>query len=102
MRLADLAILNESKSFALSQRVRANVIVADWKRGVRYSTMYFRSVANGVVIDISAENIQFVGFSLGGQISGFFAGHIFHMKHHRIGKIKAHLANASITASALV
>lgn len=41
------------------------------------------------VYPIAPENIHFIGFSLGGQMSGFFARHFYDVTSTRIGRITA-------------
>jgi len=81
-----------------------NVIAVDWSRGARASTLYLGAAANSALIGrivarlclqlvkeykIPLTNVEFVGFSLGGQVSGFFAKEIFEKTGQKIGKITA-------------
>ncbi|OQR77175.1 pancreatic lipase-related protein 2-like [Tropilaelaps mercedesae] len=81
-----------------------NVILVNWKQGARYSTLYAGAAANTALVGrmaayfclrlvdefgILIRNVQFIGFSLGGQMSGFFAEQIFRAKRQPIGKITA-------------
>lgn len=80
----------------------ANVVLIDWRHGSRYTTLYTGAAANTAMVGymaahlcsrlmkefgIPVENVEFVGFSLGGQMAGFFAERMFDLENHPIGRI---------------
>ncbi|XP_003743786.1 pancreatic lipase-related protein 2 [Galendromus occidentalis] len=99
----DLSWLHEIKE-AKTKVHGDNVIIVDWTKGARASTLYFGAAANADVVGriaahlclklveeyaIPLENVEFIGFSLGAQVAGFFAKEVFQIWGEKIGKITA-------------
>ncbi|OQR75339.1 lipase member H-A-like [Tropilaelaps mercedesae] len=93
-----------SEALLIAYKGDAVTMLIDWSRG-SYLPLYARAASNVQLVakmtvklvqrlmaafpTIKANNIHFVGFSLGGQMSGYFARQFFNATGERIGHVTA-------------